>query len=255
MNKDAMLKKPEWIYVPEWLLTDTWHFPYACRTFKKHVPEGSSVLEVGFGSGRILTRVAGDLNCSCVGVDVSDDAFRSLSFFAERNGVRIGAVKGDGFCLPFKEESFDVVYSEGVIEHFPIERSEEMVREHARVCRPGGLVIVSVPNKFAVVHSVTKRLLGSRFLFAPEASLSAFELSRLMKRAGLATISRDGFAFGCQFYMFQAFFLEQSSLSALKNIGKSLLSLLKKTGLYHFENPWLNSLIGFQTMIIGRRLT
>jgi hypothetical protein len=146
-----------------------------------------------------------------------------------------------------------VVYSEGVIEHFPIERSVEMVREHVRVCRPGGLVIVSVPNKFALIHSLTKRLLGSRFLFAPEASLSTFELARLMQRAGLTIVSRDGFAFGCQFYMFQAFFLEQTSRSLLKKIGNSLLSLFKKTGLYHFENPRLNSLIGFQTLVAGRR--
>jgi len=47
-------------------------------------------------------------------------------------------MKGDGFSLPFKDESFDVVYSEGVIEHFPIDRSTQMIREHARVCRTGG---------------------------------------------------------------------------------------------------------------------
>jgi len=248
-----MSKSPQWIYIPEWLAVDTWHFPYALRTFHKHIPEGSLVLEIGCGSGRILTSIAKESNCRCVGVDVTDDAFASLSFFSRQQGVKVEAVKGDGFSLPFRDESFDVVYSEGVIEHFPIERSEEMVREHVRVCRPGGLVIVSVPNKFALVHSLTKRLLGPRFLFAPEASFSNLELSRLMRRAGLTTISRDGFAFGCQFYMFQAFFLEQTSRSVIKKIGNSLLSLFKKTGLYHFENPRLNSLIGFQTLVVGRR--
>ena len=250
-----MSKDPQWIYVPEWLLTDIWHSPYACRTFLKHIPEGALVLEIGCGSGRILTSIARESNCRCVGVDVTDAAFDSLSFFSQQQvvGVGVGAVKGDGFSLPFRDKSFDVVYSEGVIEHFPIERSVEMVREHVRVCRPGGLVIVSVPNKFALIHSLTKRLLGSRFLFAPEASLSTFELAHLMQRAGLTIVSRDGFAFGCQFYMFQAFFLEQTSRSLLKQIGNSLLSLFKKTGLYHFENPRLNSLIGFQTLVVGRR--
>jgi len=248
-----MSKDPQWIYIPEWLAVDTWHFPYALRSFHKYIPEGSLVLEVGCGSGRILTSIAKESKCRCVGVDVTDDAFASLSFFSRQQGVKVEAVKGDGFSLPFRDESFEVVYSEGVIEHFPIERSAEMLREHVRVCRRGGLVIVSVPNKFAIVHSLTKRLLGSRFLFAPEASLSTFELSRLMWGAGLTMVSRDGFAFGCQFYMFQAFFLEQTSHSALKKIGNSLLYLLKKAGLYHFENPRLNSLIGFQTLVVGRR--
>jgi hypothetical protein len=109
-----------------------------------------------------------------------------------------------------------------------------------------------VPNKFALVHSLTKRLLGKKFLFYPENSLSTFELSSIMMKAGLSIAMRDGFAFGCQFYMFQAFFLNQTSSPLLKGIGMRLLTLFRKTRLYHFENPWVNSLIGFQTMVMGR---
>jgi len=139
-----------------------------------------------------------------------------------------------------------------VIEHFPTDYAMAMVKEHARVCRPGGLVLVSVPNKFALVHSLTKRLLGKKFLFYPENSLSTFELSSLMTKAGLIITIRDGFAFGCQFYMFQAFFLDQTSSAILKAIGMRFLNLFRKTSLYHFENPRVNSLIGFQTLVMGR---
>ena len=245
--------KPSWLYVPEWLLADTWHFPYAYKTFSKYIPRDSLVLEIGFGSGRILTRIARDLNCKCVGVEVEDGAFPSLSFFSQQHGVAVEAMKGDGFSLPFRDESFDVVYSEGVIEHFPIDRASQMIREHARVCRRGGLVIISVPNKFAFLHSLTKLLLGLRFLFYPERSISTFELFRLMALSGLKLVVRDGFAFGCQFYMFQAFILDRISLPILNRINVRLLSLFKKTSLYHFQNPWLNALVGFQTLVVGRR--
>ena len=249
----TMSKEPCWLYIPEWLAADTWHFPYACKTFSKYIPAGSLVLEVGFGSGRIISRVTRELNCRCVGVDVADGAFASLKFFSEQEGVKVAAVKGDGFSLPFKDGSFDVVYSEGVIEHFPAERRQMMLAEHSRVCRQGGLVIVSVPNKFALVHSLTKLLLGTRFLFSPEAGISTFQLSRMMSKAGLTPVNRDGFAFGCQFYMFQTFFIEQTWLSALKGLGRTWLAWFKKTKIYHFENPRLNSLLGFQTLIVGRR--
>lgn len=250
---EIMSKKPSWLYVPEWLLADNWHFPYAYKTFRKYIPRESLVLEVGFGSGRILTRIAREQNCKCVGVEVEDNAFPSLSFFSQRHGVTVEAMKGDGFSLPFRDESFDVVYSEGVIEHFPTDRAALMIREHARVCRTGGLVIISVPNKYAFLHSLTKLLLGQRFLFYPERSLSTFELFRLMALSGLNLVVRDGFAFGCQFYMFQAFFLDRISLPISKRINLRLLSLFRKTSLYHFENPWLNSLVGFQTLVVGRR--
>lgn len=247
------MEKPNWLYIPEWLSADIWHFPYAYKTFSKYIPEEARVLEVGFGSGRMLTRIAKELGCKCIGVDVEDGAFPSLSFFSHGHGVEVGAIKGSGFNLPFKDNSFDVVYSEGVIEHFSIGESQRMITEHARACRVGGLVIISVPNKFAFFHSLTKLLLGKRFLFYPEHSLSAFELSRLMAGAGLIPLARDGFAFGCQFYMFKAFFLDQASPPRLNDFGLRLLSMFTKTRLYHLENPNLNSLIGFQTLVAGRK--
>jgi len=248
-----MSKGPTWLYFPEWLTADIWHFPFACEKFSRYVPPGSRVLEVGFGSGRILSKVAFDSESSCTGVDVNDGAFKSLAYFAKQQGVEVASVKGDGFCLPFRDGSFDVVYSEGVIEHFPIWKSQMLLEEHVRVCRRGGIVIVSVPNRFALVHSLTKRLLGDRFLFSPESSLSTFQLAGMMSRVGVDIVKRDGFAFGCQFYMFQEFFMEKTSREVLKRITRTILKQMRKTKLYHFENPRLNSLFGFQTMVIGRR--
>jgi len=247
------LEKPSWLYIPEWLSADIWHFPYAYKTFSKYIPREARVLEVGFGSGRMLTRIAKELGCRCIGVDVEDGAFPSLSFFSRQHRVEVGAIKASGFSLPFRDNSFDVVYSEGVIEHFPLEESQGMISEHVRACREGGLVIISVPNRYAFFHSLTKLLLGNRFLFYPEHSLSTFELCRLMARAGLTPVARDGFAFGCQFYMFKAFFLDQAPSARLKGLGSRLLSLLVKTGLYHFEDPGLNCVIGFQTLVVGRK--
>lgn len=248
-----MSHTPTWLHVPEWLTGDVWHFPYACETFQKYIPPGSLALEVGFGSGRLITRVARELQCRCVGVDPEESAFASLSFFSGQQNVQPEPLRGSGFHLPFKDNCFDVVYSEGVIEHFPVAQSQAMVDEHARVCRGDGLVVISVPNRFAVIHSLTKLLLGERFLFYPEASMSCFELSRLMSRAGLVPIKRDGFAFGCQLYLFTELFLAQAASPGIKEFGLRLLTLLRRSGLYHFNSAGLNSLIGFQTLVVGRK--
>jgi len=253
MIVSAMWEQPTWLHVPEWVSGDIWHFPYAFHTFKKYIPPQSLALEVGFGSGRLMTRIARELDCRCVGVDPDDTAFSSLSFFSQQHKVSTDPMKGSGFCLPFKDNSFDVVYSEGVIEHFPIEQSQAMITEHARVCREGGIVVVSVPNRFALFHTLTKLLLGKRFLFYPEASLSTFDLSQLMARAGLSTTKRDGFAFGCQFYMLKALFFDQAPTPWPKNLGLKLLSLLRRSPLYHFESPRLNAIAGFQTLVVGRK--
>ena len=57
-------------------------------------------------------------------------------------GVRPG-VYGDARTLPFADQSFDAVLCFQVLEH--IDRPEAVIRELARVLKPGGLGLLSVP--------------------------------------------------------------------------------------------------------------
>jgi len=53
-------------------------------------------------------------------------------------------MRADGRSLPFEDETFDVVYSLGSIEHFGGHHAAaESMREQARVLRPGGVVCVA----------------------------------------------------------------------------------------------------------------
>jgi ubiquinone/menaquinone biosynthesis C-methylase UbiE len=48
--------------------------------------------------------------------------------------------------LPFRDASFDAIYSIGTIEHF--DETERAVEEMARVLKPGGRAIIGVPNRY-----------------------------------------------------------------------------------------------------------
>lgn len=52
---------------------------------------------------------------------------------------------GDAERLPFREDSFDVVWSSGSIEYWP--RPAETLAELRRVCRPGGSVLIVGPHE------------------------------------------------------------------------------------------------------------
>lgn len=89
------------------------------------------------GGARVLgARVAG-VDYSPRGVAISRDLLRSL-------GVDGDVRCEDMFSTTFKPESFDVVFSAGVIEHFDDPR--EIVRSHVRLVRPGGKAIITIPN-------------------------------------------------------------------------------------------------------------
>jgi ubiquinone/menaquinone biosynthesis C-methylase UbiE len=160
----------------------------------RHIPIGSLVLEVGVGSGYLLAQLAARARCSCVGVDLLPTAMQAAAGTAQAHGVEVRLLRGSGFALPFPDSVFDVVMSHGVVEHFPRARARSMLSEHARVCRPGGLVIVSVPNSLDVVHGLRKLASGKRYLYYPERSHSRWSLARELRAVGLDPRMADGYA-------------------------------------------------------------
>lgn len=78
--------------------------------------EGKSVLEVGCGMGRFLEVVA-EAGAQAVGVDISAAVNAAQANLGNRPNVSI--VQADVFRLPFAPESFDLIYSIGVLHHTP----------------------------------------------------------------------------------------------------------------------------------------
>ena len=105
----------------------------------RYVEPGMRVLEVGaakcWGAQHLVP-----LGCEYVGTDILDDPNIGLGrgrFYEERVGP-FGRVQADGEHLPFADKSFDLVYCVATLHHALDLR--QMVRELARVTRPGGVV-------------------------------------------------------------------------------------------------------------------
>src|ERR687886_677209 len=97
--------------------------------------KGARLLEIGCGMGTDLLQFARG-GAHVTGVDLTP---RSVEISKAR--FRLYDMPGDfaitdGERLPFADESFDVVYSNGVLHHTP--GTEKAVREVHRVLRPGG---------------------------------------------------------------------------------------------------------------------
>jgi ubiquinone/menaquinone biosynthesis C-methylase UbiE len=100
---------------------------------------GKRLLEVGCGMGTDLLRFArGGANVT--GVDLTPRSVETSRHHLNLYGQNGDFALSDAESLPFADESFDVVYSNGVLHHTP--DTAEAVREIHRVLRPGGLARV-----------------------------------------------------------------------------------------------------------------
>ena len=147
---------------------------------------GRSVLEVGCGRGATLLELA-RRGANVVGLDYSEEALVVCKRLESRDGIagRATFVNGDARKLPFPAESFDFVFSVGLVEHF--EDPAAILAEQSRVLRPGGYLLVQVPQKYSVYTPLKKVLirLGKWPYGGWETEFSAREISALVDEAGL----------------------------------------------------------------------
>jgi SAM-dependent methyltransferase len=101
-------------------------------------PGNARFLDVGTSTGTNLRLLTGLGFSNVVGVELNPDA---AEFARQKTGVEV--VVADSTALPFENNEFDCVFATDVIEH--IENDEAALKELARVLRPGGKLIITVP--------------------------------------------------------------------------------------------------------------
>jgi SAM-dependent methyltransferase len=110
---------------------------------------GCRVLEIGPGLGTDHAQFA-RAGARTYAVDLTESHLQLTRqrFALERLETRLA--RGDAERLPFRDASFDVVYSFGVLHHTP--DTGRAVREVRRVLRPGGVAIVSLYHRHSAFH-------------------------------------------------------------------------------------------------------
>jgi len=187
--------------------------------------ESSRILEIGVGTGRMpkLLRKNG-VTGEIFGIDISENVCRSET---------VGIV-GDARALPLVEETFDFVYSLGVVEHFF--ETTLAIKEHARVAKTGGYVLITTPHLSLftpfrlAAHWVMHREYGP-FSAIKGRNLSLHLVTQYVKSAGLQIVA-SGFwgLFGIKWFLRRLGIQEQflHKFQHIPMVGAFLFVLAKK---------------------------
>jgi len=223
---------------------------------------GARVLDVGCGSGRHTAAAYRLPGARVVGVDVAADELEAArerlqlhDRLAAHGGGRWHFCAADGRRLPFGDGRFDLVICAEVLEHVPADG--RVLAEIARVLRPGGDLVVSVP-----------RYAPERLCWALSADYAAVEgghvriyrkrdLIALLRRAGLAPR-----AFHCAHSLHTPYWW----LKCLIGVGREnawpvriyhrflIWDLMKKPHLTRALERLLNPIIGKSLVVYCRKL-
>jgi ubiquinone/menaquinone biosynthesis C-methylase UbiE len=103
----------------------------------KFLERETRIVDIGCGEGYILSKIN---SSEKVGVDISDTALEQAS-----KATQAKLVKANAESLPFSDSYFDAALCSEILEH--TQNPDKVVQELSRVVKPGGKIVISVPNE------------------------------------------------------------------------------------------------------------
>jgi 2-polyprenyl-3-methyl-5-hydroxy-6-metoxy-1,4-benzoquinol methylase len=142
------------------------------------------ILEVGTGRG-VCSLTLKKMGYDCIGVDSSEVAVE----LARKNHLE--AMLCDGRHLPFGPKTFEVAFTQGLLEHIAFEDQVAILMETQRVAR---LVIHSVPAKHGVMDIGERafKLIGKEWPYPDEKKYDRLEFGKLLETT-FPTVKIAGF--------------------------------------------------------------
>jgi ubiquinone/menaquinone biosynthesis C-methylase UbiE len=112
-------------------------------SLKQNKIKGKKIAECGSGTGLISKQLA-KKGANVTLVDISPEAIE----LSKKNLIglkNVEFIQASIMKLPLKNDSFDIVWNAGVIEHFKEEQQKKAIREMLRITKPGGSIILFNP--------------------------------------------------------------------------------------------------------------
>jgi SAM-dependent methyltransferase len=106
--------------------------------------ERGIALDFGCGVGRLTQALARHFD-EAIGVDIAPSMLAAANGYNQRPNCRFVQNERADLSI-FPTDTFDLIYSNLVLQHMPPEAAKAYVVEFARVLRPGGLAVFSLPT-------------------------------------------------------------------------------------------------------------
>lgn len=118
------------------------------------------VLEIGVGNGTCASLLARHAR-SFTGIDITGYAVKSTSERMRQHGLNAKIIRMDAECMEFADNSFDFIWSWGVIHH--TSDTKRVLNEIKRILKPGGIAVTMVYHRGFWNYYVAQSLFNGIF--------------------------------------------------------------------------------------------
>jgi len=152
------------------------------------------ILEVGCGSSIDTHIIAQKIDGKAFGVDISQNAINIAHHVSKHFFKKVILDVQDARRLKFEDNFFDLVFSQGLLEHF--ENPFLVIEEQLRVLKSGGILVINVPQRFTV-YTIYKHILMMRnkWPWGKEGEFSYGDLKHIAKGYNLKIIDKAGYGY------------------------------------------------------------
>jgi SAM-dependent methyltransferase len=128
----------------------------------EQLPDGAVVLEAGCGTGQLTNYLGLSWKRRCFGGDICGNSLRLAESFRARSRIDNACfLQMNLFRPPFRDESFDVIISNGVLHHTGDPRAG--YNALLRKLKPGGFVLIGLYNSLGRLPTLWRRRLFDWF--------------------------------------------------------------------------------------------
>lgn len=202
---------------------------------RKYLPESGIIVEIGAGSGRLLTRIGlENKNISIIGIDF--ESYKMVRDNIIKFNLNGTSIQADAFKIPLKSNSVEAVISGGFLEHFNEEELEKLLKEMKRILKPNGLFYAEiVPKKFSLCRPIILTEMGGY-----ESTFDKKKWNEILKNSGYSDIKVvSGLVIPPNFYVW-------FRSGILLEITNKLKYIIK-----HMDNTIISDIFGFSYYLIA----
>lgn len=189
---------------------------------------GLRILEIGCGTA-IDSSILADSNkrFKVFCLDISYPAVKLAREIAEKFNASLSLLNCDANLISLKNESFDLIFSQGVLEHF--KDISLVMEEQVRLLKTGGILIIDVPQTYTLYTLFKqKKIKNGTWPYGWETQFSYNDLISLGHSYGLKVLDVCGHEYDSHVRFFNFVLLRNIVKRIINRNAWNNITLLKK---------------------------